>query len=148
MAGRRDFDRFSPNATSGPHGCVDPSGLDYQVVTFEDRMPELYRAADVVVCRAGAMTVAELMVAGVPAILVPLPGAPRDHQTRNAGVLAAAGAAILLPDDQCDGNRLAAELDKLLSDTDRLEAMAEAARGLGRPDAAAHVADMVRVNAR
>ena len=61
-------------------------------------MPDLYNAADVCVIRAGAMTVAELLVAGVPAILVPLPGAPRDHQTRNAEALVGMGAAVLVPD--------------------------------------------------
>ena len=61
-------------------------------------MPDLYAAADVCVTRAGAMTVAELLVAGVPAILVPLPGAPRDHQTRNAEALVGMGAAVHVPD--------------------------------------------------
>ncbi len=148
VAGRRDFARYSGHATADAGSTGEPAGLDYQVIPFEDRMPELYSAADVVVCRAGAMTVAELMVAGVPAILVPLPGAPRDHQTKNASVLAAAGAAILVPDDQCDGGRLAAEIDQLLGDPDRLEAMGDAARNLGRPSAATNVADMVRANAR
>ena len=83
-------------------------------------MPEVYRAADLCVCRAGAMTVAELLVAGVPAILVPLPGAPRDHQTRNAEALVAAGAAILVPDAECTAERLEAEVGALLSDRDRL----------------------------
>ena len=64
-------------------------------------MAAVYAAADVVVCRAGAMTVAELAVAGVPSVLVPLPGAPGDHQTANARVLERAGAAVLLPDADC-----------------------------------------------
>ena len=66
-------------------------GLCYRVVPFEDRMPQLYSAADVCVSRAGAMSVAELLISGVPAILVPLPGAPRDHQTRNAEAARRAG---------------------------------------------------------
>ena len=68
---------------------------------YEERMPAVYAAADLVVCRAGAMTVAELAAAGVPAVLVPLPGAPGDHQTANAGVLERVGAAVLLPDPEC-----------------------------------------------
>ena len=96
-------------------------------------MPEVYRAADLCVCRAGAMTVAELLVRGVPAILVPLPGAPRDHQTRNAEALVAAGAAILIPDAECTAERLEAEVGALLCDRDRLAAMAAAARGAGPP---------------
>jgi UDP-N-acetylglucosamine:LPS N-acetylglucosamine transferase len=93
------------------------------------------------------MTVAELLVCGVPAILVPLPGAPRDHQTRNAEALVAAGAAVLVPDAECDADRLAAELTILLSDTARLAAMSAAARALGHPDAAARVAELVDANA-
>ncbi len=58
-------------------------------------MPELYAAADVCVTRAGAMTIAELLISGVPSILVPLPGAPRDHQTRNAQALVGIGSAVL-----------------------------------------------------
>jgi UDP-N-acetylglucosamine--N-acetylmuramyl-(pentapeptide) pyrophosphoryl-undecaprenol N-acetylglucosamine transferase len=79
----------------------------------------------------------------VPAVLVPLPGAPGDHQTRNAEALAAADAAVVLPDLECAGNRLDAELKTLLADPARLESMSEAARGIARPDAAARLADLV-----
>jgi UDP-N-acetylglucosamine:LPS N-acetylglucosamine transferase len=108
----------------------------------------LYTAADLFVCRAGAMTVAELVMAGMPAILVPLPGAPRDHQTRNAQALVAAGAAVVLPDAACDGDRLAAELNVLLGDTHALARMGEAARSLAHPDAAARVAELIDAHAR
>ena len=111
-------------------------------------MPDFYNAADVCVVRAGAMTVAEILMAGVPAILVPLPGAPRDHQTRNARALVAMGAAVLVPDPDCDGRRLAMELDALLSDPERLETMREAAHRNGHPDAAARVAELVDAHAR
>jgi len=111
-------------------------------------MPDLYNSADVCVVRAGAMTVAELLVAGVPAILVPLPGAPRDHQTRNAEALVGMGAAVLIPDRDCDGRRLALELDALLADPERLRAMRDAARENGHPDAAARVAELVDAHAR
>jgi UDP-N-acetylglucosamine:LPS N-acetylglucosamine transferase len=94
------------------------------------------------------MTVAELLVSGVPAILVPLPRAPRDHQTRNAQALVAAGAAVLIPDAECTAERLDAELTALLSDRDRLSSMAGAARRLGHPDAAASVAELVDAHAR
>src|SRR6202012_5161934 len=100
----------------------DVPGLRYRVVPFEDKMPDFYNAADVCVVRAGAMTVAELLVAGVPAILVPLPGAPRDHQTRNAEALVGMGAAVLVADGDCDGRRLALELNALLADPERLRA--------------------------
>ena len=149
VTGRRDYEAFAPAPDGGARaeGVTRP-GLAYRVVAFEDRMPELYRAADVCVTRAGAMTVAELLVAGVPAILVPLPGAPRDHQTKNARALVDVGAAVHVPDAECDGQRLARELEALLSDPVRLATMREAARGHARPDAAARVAALVDDHAR
>ena len=111
-------------------------------------MAAFYAAADVCVTRAGAMTVAELLVCGKPAVLVPLPGAPRDHQTRNAEALVGIGAAVHVPDAECDGPRLAAELDALLSDPERLRTMSEAARSHGHPDAASRVAELVDTHAR
>jgi UDP-N-acetylglucosamine:LPS N-acetylglucosamine transferase len=132
-----------------PDGEGDAGGgPDYRVVPFEDRMPELYGTADVCVARAGAMTVAELLVSGVPSILIPLPGAPRDHQTRNAAALVAVGAAVLIPDSECDGARLASELTALLDDPDRLREMGEAARRFGHPDAADRVAELIEDHAR
>ena len=110
-------------------------GLSYRVVAFEDRMPLLYGGADVCVTRAGALTVAELLVAGVPAILVPLPGAPRDHQTRNAEALVGMGAAVHLPDPECDGRRLAEELDAApVGPRAAARHGAEAARSHAHPD--------------
>jgi UDP-N-acetylglucosamine:LPS N-acetylglucosamine transferase len=154
VTGRRDYAQFAPKRP----GTGDAPGVEgephlrtelhYEVVSFEERMSELYQAADVCVCRSGAMTVAELLVCGVPAILVPLPGAPRDHQTRNAEALVAAGAAILVPDAECSVERLAAEVTALLSDADRLASMSAAARELGHADAAARVAELVDAHAR
>ena len=148
VAGRRDFTQFALRTPPRAGGGGECGKLDYRVVPFEERMPDLYRAADLCVCRAGAITVAELLLAGVPALLVPLPGAPRDHQTRNAEALVAVGAAVLVPDAECDGDRLAHEIDNLLGDPDRLAAMGAAARGLGHPDAAASVAKLVQAHAR
>ncbi|HEV2993119.1 MAG TPA: UDP-N-acetylglucosamine--N-acetylmuramyl-(pentapeptide) pyrophosphoryl-undecaprenol N-acetylglucosamine transferase [Acidimicrobiia bacterium] len=122
--------------------------LAYELVEYEEHLERRYGQAAVAVCRAGAVTVAELTVTGLPAILVPLPGAPHDHQTANAAALAAAGAATLVPDRDADAARLAAELDALLGAPDRLEAMSRAARALARPDAAARVADLVEAVAR
>jgi UDP-N-acetylglucosamine--N-acetylmuramyl-(pentapeptide) pyrophosphoryl-undecaprenol N-acetylglucosamine transferase len=147
VTGRRDYERFVPDAAPASDGEAG-GGLCYRVVPFEDRMAELYASADVCVTRAGAMTVAELLVSGVPAILVPLPGAPRDHQTRNAEALVGMGAAVHLPDAECTGPRLARELEALLSDPERLRAMSEAARSHAHPDAAARVAELVDANAR
>jgi UDP-N-acetylglucosamine--N-acetylmuramyl-(pentapeptide) pyrophosphoryl-undecaprenol N-acetylglucosamine transferase len=112
-------------------------------VPYEERMDLVYAAADLAVCRAGAMTVAELAAAGVPGVLVPLPGAPGDHQTANARVLERAGAAVLLADPACTATALSALVGGLLDDRERLEAMAAAAAGQGRPDAAAAGARVV-----
>lgn len=142
VTGRRDYGAFAGGETGGDEG------LCYRVIAFEDRMPQLYGAADVCVSRAGAMSVAELLITGVPAILVPLPGAPRDHQTRNAEALVALGAAVHVPDPECDGDRLAKELEALLADADRLRAMGEAARRSAHPDAAARIAELVDAHAR
>jgi UDP-N-acetylglucosamine--N-acetylmuramyl-(pentapeptide) pyrophosphoryl-undecaprenol N-acetylglucosamine transferase len=146
VTGRRDYDSFAGGAAGGEAG--GDGGLCYRVVPFEERMPQLYSAADVCVSRAGAMSVAELLVSGVPAILVPLPGAPRDHQTRNAEAVVALGAAVHVPDPECDGDRLAKELEALLTDADRLRAMGEAARRHAHPDAAARIAELVDAHAR
>ena len=87
--------------------------LGYTLAPFEEHMDTLYTDATVMVSRAGGMT-AELAATGMPSMLVPLPGAPGDHQTRNAEAFAAAGAAIVVPDDRLDGAVLARELDALL----------------------------------
>jgi UDP-N-acetylglucosamine--N-acetylmuramyl-(pentapeptide) pyrophosphoryl-undecaprenol N-acetylglucosamine transferase len=148
VTGRRDYDQIA-NGAEGPNDeTAQNEHLCYRVVPYEDHMPDFYAAADVCVTRAGAMTVAELLIAGVPAILVPLPGAPRDHQTKNAEALVRTGAAVHVPDPECDGRRLTDELEALLSDPARLQAMSKAAQGLSHPDAAARVAELVDANAR
>jgi UDP-N-acetylglucosamine--N-acetylmuramyl-(pentapeptide) pyrophosphoryl-undecaprenol N-acetylglucosamine transferase len=97
-----------------------------------------YSRADIVLCRAGATTVAEIAAAGVAAILVPYPHAVDDHQTRNARYLSDRGAAVLLPQREFTPARFARQIAEL--DRARLAAMAVAARKLGRPDAARVVA--------
>jgi UDP-N-acetylglucosamine--N-acetylmuramyl-(pentapeptide) pyrophosphoryl-undecaprenol N-acetylglucosamine transferase len=117
--------------------------LEYDLVAYEDHVADLLERVAIVVGRSGASTVAELTVAGVPALLVPLPGSPGDHQTHNAVALVDAGAALLVPDAECDALRLDADLSPLLAEPGRLVAMGEAARRLGRPDAADRLADLV-----
>lgn len=124
------------------------TALWYQQVEYERHMASFYQAADVVVCRAGANTVAELAVVGVASVLVPLPGAPGDHQRANAAALADAGAAVVIDDAECDGPRLAFELDELGSRPGALESMAKAAASLGRPEALAAVTAVVEAHAR
>ncbi|MGH9076072.1 MAG: UDP-N-acetylglucosamine--N-acetylmuramyl-(pentapeptide) pyrophosphoryl-undecaprenol N-acetylglucosamine transferase [Acidimicrobiales bacterium] len=140
VVGARDWDSLA----AGPEG----SGLVYQQVRFESRMDLLYAAADVVVSRPGGATLAELAVVGLPSVLVPRPGSPGDHQTGNARHLEGAGAAVVVPDEECDANRLARELDALIGSPARLAEMAVAARRLGRPGAAAAVAALVEGHAR
>jgi UDP-N-acetylglucosamine--N-acetylmuramyl-(pentapeptide) pyrophosphoryl-undecaprenol N-acetylglucosamine transferase len=140
VTGSRDYQRCVDEWSKRSPG---DAALRYELVEYEDDMPGLYARADVVVTRAGAVTVAELAVSGTPAVVVPLPGAPSDHQTANGRALEAAGAAVVVPDAECDGERLARELDVLLGDADRLAAMRSGAATLARPDAAARVADLV-----
>ena len=118
-------------------------GVEYRAVKYEEDMPTVLRAADLVVCRAGATSVAELSALGVPSILVPLPGAPGDHQTANARYLEDAGGAMLVPDPELDGDRLGVEMAALLADTGRLATMANGARSVGRPDAADRVVALI-----
>jgi len=148
VVGRRDAEAMARSAPVAGPAEDHVGGLVYRQVAYEDRMALFYQAADVVVGRAGANTVAELAVIGVPAVLVPLPGAPGDHQTANAGVLAAAGGAVVVPDGECSGERLADELEALRSPPGRLEQMAAAAASLGRPDATAAVVAVVERHAR
>lgn len=143
VVGARDWPAVRRELPAPP-----PGGLVYQAVEYEEHMPALLAAADVVVSRAGGTTVAELAVAGVPAVLVPLPIAPNDHQTANAAALVGAGAAVLVPDAECTPERLGGELERLLADPPRLEAMGVAARRLGRRDAAERVAALLEQHAR
>ncbi|MCU7880579.1 MAG: undecaprenyldiphospho-muramoylpentapeptide beta-N-acetylglucosaminyltransferase [Candidatus Thiodiazotropha sp. (ex Lucinoma aequizonata)] len=110
-----------------------------EVKAFEKEMAEAYSWADLVICRAGALTVSELAAAGLGAVLVPYPYAVDDHQTRNAEFLVNANAAHLLPQPSLDGRNLVQLLGSLCSDRETLLAMAKAARSLARPDAAAQV---------
>ncbi|MFF0277067.1 glycosyltransferase [Streptomyces sp. NPDC004330] len=110
-----------------------------QAVPYLDRMDLAYAVADLVVCRAGSATIAELATTGVPAVLVPYPHAPGDHQTHNARVLSEAGAAHLLPDAETTPDRLAALIDPLLAAPTRLAVMGRAAD----PGHHAHAADLL-----
>jgi len=142
VAGTRDYDDLESRLSIGTDDA-----LAFRLVRYEDDMASVYAAADLVLCRAGASSVAELAVAGVPSILIPLPGAPGDHQTANARALAGAGAAVMVPDAELDGARLSAEVESLLADRPRLAAMSNAAVGSARRDAVAAVVDLVVANA-
>jgi UDP-N-acetylglucosamine:LPS N-acetylglucosamine transferase len=120
----------------------------YVPVRYETDMATVLLASDVVVCRAGASTVAELAVAATPSILVPLPGAPGDHKTANARAMVTAGGAVLVPDADLSTERLIAEVRTVLADPDRLASMSAGAATLARRDAAAAVAALAEEHAR
>ena len=111
-------------------------GFDAVVTPFLSPVSEAYRAADLILCRSGATTVAELTVCGRPAILIPFPFATHGHQEKNARALAEAGAAEMILEKDLTGERLAEAVTNLLTKPDRLDQMAERSRRLGRPDAA------------
>ena len=110
---------------------------------FLERMELAYAVADVVVARAGATTVAEIAVCGVPSLLIPYPYATGRHQEANARSLQRAGAATMLLDDELDGAVLADRIGRLVDDPDRLREMGERARAWARPDAAEALSDVV-----
>jgi UDP-N-acetylglucosamine--N-acetylmuramyl-(pentapeptide) pyrophosphoryl-undecaprenol N-acetylglucosamine transferase len=117
------------------------AGVEAQVQPFIKDMAQAYGWADLVVCRAGALTISELAAAGLPSMLVPLPHAIDDHQTRNADYLAREGAAFLMPQRTTGAADLAARLTEVLMQPQRLADMATAARRLAKPDATRNVVD-------
>lgn len=119
------------------------AGHVVDAMEFLDRMELAYAAADVAITRAGAGTVAELPAAGLPAVLIPYPHAPGDHQTLNAQPLVAAGAAYVVADHEASPDRVGPLLEELIDDRDRLAAMGEKAKGLAKPQAAAELAAWV-----
>lgn len=138
VVGRRDWPSY---AQTPPE--VSGGKLVYQLVEYEDRMPLVLIASDIALCRAGASTIAELSIAGLPSVLVPLPTAPRDHQRANAQELVDAGGAIVVDNADLTVDRLEAELAPLVADTERRAAMSAAAASVARPDAAQWVAEIV-----
>jgi len=133
QTGERDLERV--------RDAYRTAGLDARVEPFLYAMDREMKAADLVVCRAGATTIAELTAAGRPSVLIPLPTAADDHQRKNAEALAADGAADLLPQAELTGNRLATVIAALADDVERRRLMSEAARRLARPDAAGAIVD-------
>ncbi|MFN8678506.1 MAG: glycosyltransferase, partial [Thermomicrobiales bacterium] len=116
----------------------------YKIVEFiRGELPDVYAAADLVIGRAGAGTVAELALVGKPAILIPLPGAGGDEQARNARVLVNAGGAVMLLQEHATPERLLEECLAILGDQDRRRQMSAAAHSVAQPDAAAKLADIV-----
>ena len=128
-------------------GQPGSGALQYAAVPYEHDMPAALAAADLVVSRAGGSALAELTLAGRASVLVPMPGATDDHQTANAAVLAGAGAAVVVPESELDGSRLAATVCDLLADPAELRRMQAAAASLAEPQAARRVAELLRTAA-
>jgi UDP-N-acetylglucosamine--N-acetylmuramyl-(pentapeptide) pyrophosphoryl-undecaprenol N-acetylglucosamine transferase len=118
------------------------SGVEGEVVPFIDDMPAAFGAADLIVCRSGAGTMAELAAAGKPSILVPYPYAADDHQMANARAMERVGAARVVADQECTGERLLDEVQRCLA-SGVLEGMAASARSMAKPGAAKRAADLL-----
>jgi UDP-N-acetylglucosamine--N-acetylmuramyl-(pentapeptide) pyrophosphoryl-undecaprenol N-acetylglucosamine transferase len=127
-----------PADAAGVRRAMADAGVSGKVAEFCDDMAPLYAAADLVLCRAGATTMAELTALGLPSVLVPYPYAADDHQTANARELVDAGAALMVPQPHI-GSRLTGALSLLLRDHERRARMADAAGRLGKPQAAGEV---------
>ncbi len=136
VAGRRDFDALEARLRVAPHGDR------YTLLAYEPDLGDCLAACDLVLGRSGG-SIFELTAAGRPAILVPYPHAAAGHQESNAAWMAAAGAAVVIRDDELDVDRLAVEIRDLLGDGERLAAMASASAALAMPDAARQIADRV-----
>jgi UDP-N-acetylglucosamine--N-acetylmuramyl-(pentapeptide) pyrophosphoryl-undecaprenol N-acetylglucosamine transferase len=119
------------------------AGVRARAERFLDPVVAEMTRADLVICRAGATTLAELAAAGRPAVLIPFPAATDDHQRKNARVFAEAGAAVVIDETGLTGERLAAVTTELLNDVSRRESMSAAMRRLARPDAAGRIVDRV-----
>jgi UDP-N-acetylglucosamine--N-acetylmuramyl-(pentapeptide) pyrophosphoryl-undecaprenol N-acetylglucosamine transferase len=132
-----------PEDIESARGAYRAASVAAELATFFEDLPTRLAQAALVICRAGASTVAELTVIGRPAILVPYPYAMDDHQRANAAALTAAGAGWLIPNAEFTAAALTARLTNLLADPAPLGMAAAAARALGRPDAAERLADVV-----
>jgi UDP-N-acetylglucosamine--N-acetylmuramyl-(pentapeptide) pyrophosphoryl-undecaprenol N-acetylglucosamine transferase len=117
-------------------------GIQAEVAAFFTDMADLYGQADLVISRAGATTLAELAVMGLPAVLIPFPYAADDHQTINAGYYVEGGGARMLQEKGLSGGRLAGEIDSLLQDRHGLKKMAAAMGSMGRPEATKRILDV------
>lgn len=143
VAGERNLEAVRAEAEKAGLFSRGGARLQYRLAGFDSDLVSGLAACDLAVCRAGGLTVAELTAIGVPSVLVPLPGAPADHQTHNASVLADAGASVMIADGECNGESLASAITGCFAEDGRIEAMSAAACSLGHGDAAEKVAELV-----
>jgi len=134
QSGKRDYTDVASR--------LDKKDFAVSLFPFCNEMELVYAAADLAVARAGALTLAELTACGVPSLLIPFPQATADHQTHNAAEIVAAGAAEMIPDAELDNIKLLQKAVEIVR-SDRLGRMADAARNLGRPQAAAEIAQEI-----
>ena len=118
-------------------------GIMYRVLGYEDRMPLVYAAADLMMTRAGASTIAELATVGVPALIVPWPGAADDHQVDNARQLSDHGGAVLILEADLTADRLIGEVTELMADRGKLAAMSAAAAAIGERNRSGALVDLI-----
>ncbi|CAI8053385.1 UDP-N-acetylglucosamine--N-acetylmuramyl-(pentapeptide) pyrophosphoryl-undecaprenol N-acetylglucosamine transferase [Geodia barretti] len=128
---------------AGVERSYGEAGVEARLALFFEDMPARLGEAHLVICRAGASTIAELAAAGRPAILVPLPIAADDHQSANGRAMVAAGAAIMIAQSSFTSARLAQELETLMVEPAELARRAAAAQSFAKPDAAHALADLV-----
>lgn len=131
-------------AETGTDNATASLATAAKVDAYIDEVTDAYAWADVIICRAGAMTVSELSAAALPGILIPFPHHVDDHQTRNAEFLTKAGAAVLMPQPDMNENSLAEKLEQLIASPEILLNMSVAAQALHKPDAATVVADALQ----
>ncbi len=136
QTGQRDYDHVL--------AAYRQSGISSEVHKFIDDMPAMFARADLLVCRSGASTVAEIAAAGKPAIFVPFPAAADDHQNVNARALERAGAAVVVEENNLEAAYLVDTIAALIGDAARLRTMAAAAKSLAHPKAVEEIAEMVR----
>ena len=136
QTGQRDFENVQ--------AAYAKSGVSSEVHKFIDDMPGTFARSDLLVCRSGASTVAEIAAAGKPAIFVPFPRAADDHQNVNARALERAGAAMVVEESKLEAAYLVDTIAMLMADPNRLQRMSEAARSLAHPRAVEEIAEMVK----
>jgi UDP-N-acetylglucosamine--N-acetylmuramyl-(pentapeptide) pyrophosphoryl-undecaprenol N-acetylglucosamine transferase len=138
QTGERDYN----DALAAYKGLPNTTGESAEIFKFIEDMPAAFARADLVVCRSGASTVAEIAAAGKPAVFVPFPRAADDHQRVNAEALAKHGAAVVVEESKLEGVWLAETIAALLQDSQRLHRMSQAARALSHPNAALQIVEM------
>ncbi|HEY4610393.1 MAG TPA: UDP-N-acetylglucosamine--N-acetylmuramyl-(pentapeptide) pyrophosphoryl-undecaprenol N-acetylglucosamine transferase, partial [Ilumatobacteraceae bacterium] len=136
VVGERNLDGAAPGR-DGSHGIM------YRVLGYEDRMPLVYAAADLMMTRAGAATIAELATVGMPAVIVPWPRAAENHQVDNARELSDARAAVLIEERDLTVDGLVAEIERTLAEPARLAEMSNAAEAIGRRHRSGALADLI-----